>query len=206
MQWSHFAHDPQSMIFFSSESQIYFWLHKHMLWHSFFCYFLFFCIECFVKKKFIFVLGFQQFFLLVSLFACFKIARNLFTIFFTHSSSECVLCLLYDLSCDEPASFYNYFLLRFLFSELSVTSALFLSKVKPCCNLLKCCSHSAIAIFVFLCICVNWEINCVNRYHKLLFIGLSLCLIMSSNCSTFYIGNFCVVHNPFAIAFLYTNI
>ena len=143
---------------------------------------------------------------LLSIFRCLGIARNLSILFFTHSSSECVLCLLYDLSCDEPVSFCVNFLLQFSFSEVSDTSGLFSSKIRPCYNLSKYYSHSVIAVFVFLYICVNWEINCVNRYQKLLFIGLLLYLIMSSNCSTSCIGNFYVVRNPFAIAFLYTNI
>ena len=110
--------------------------------------------------------------------------------FLTHSSSECFLYLLYDLFCDEPISFCDNFLLQFSFSEISITSGLFLSKIKPYYNLLKCCSQFAIAIFVFLCICASWEINCMNKCQKLLFIGLSLYLIMSSNCSTFCISNF----------------
>ena len=129
-----------------------------------------------------------------------------FFFFFAHSSSECILCLLYNLSCDEPISFCINFLLQFSFSDVSDTSGLFSSKIKPCCNLSKCFSHSVIVVFVFLYIYANWEISCVNRCQKLLFIGLLLCLIMSSNCSTSCIGNFCVVRNPFAIAFLYTNI
>ena len=140
------------------------------------------------------------------IFRCLGIINNFSTIFSTHSSNECILCLSYDLSCDEPASFCINFLLQFSPSELSITSGLFSSKINPCYNLLKCCSHSDIAMSDFLYICANWEINYVNKYQKLLFIGLSLCLIMSSNCSTFYIGNFCIVRNPFAIAFLYTNI
>ena len=142
----------------------------------------------------------------LSIFKCFGTACNFSTMFKTHSSNECVLYLLYDLFCDEPVSFCVNFLLQFSFSKVSDTSGLFSSKIRPCCNLSKCYSHSVIAVFVFLCICVNWEINCVNRCQKLLFIGLLLCLIMSSNCSTFCIGNFYVVRNPFAIAFLYTNI
>ena len=140
------------------------------------------------------------------MFRCFKIARNSPTMFSAYSSNEGVLCLSYDLFCDGPASFCINFLLQFSFSEISVTSGLFSSKIKPCYNLSKCCSHSVIAIFVFLCIYANWEINCVNKCQKLLFIGLSLCLIMLSNCSTFCISNFCIVRNPFAIAFLYTSI
>ena len=112
----------------------------------------------------------------------------------------------YNIGTLQTSTVLYLFLLQFSFSKVSVTSGLFSSKIRPCCNLLKCCSHSAIAIFIFLCICACWEINCVNKYQKLLFIGLSLCLIMSSNCSTFCIGNFCVVRNPFAIAFLYTSI
>ena len=135
------------------------------------------------------------------MFGCFGIARNLFTMFSAH-----VLCLLCDLFCDEPASFCINFLLQFSFSEVSVTSGLFSSKIRPFCNLSKCYSHSVIAVFVSLCICVNWEIIYVNKCQKLLFIGLSLCLIMSSNYSTSCIGNSCVVRNPFAIAFLYINI
>ena len=134
------------------------------------------------------------------------IARNLPPMFSTHSSSECVLCLWCDLSCDGPASSCINFLLQLSSSEASVTSELFLSKVRPCYNLSKCFSHFVIAVFVFSCICANWEINCVNKCQKLLFIGLSLCLIISLNCSTFCIGNFYVIRNPFAIAFLYTSI
>ena len=142
----------------------------------------------------------------LSIFKCFGIARNFFTIFSVYSSNECILYLSYNLFCDGPASFCINFLLQFSFSEISITSGLFLSKVKPCYNLSKCCSHFVIAIFVFLCICANWEISCVNKCQKLLFIGLSLCLIMSSNCSTFCIGNFYIIRKPSAIAFLYTNI
>ena len=163
------------------------------------CFVLF--IECFVKKKIHSWVGRSTLFFHPSVLACFGIARNFFTMFLTHSSSECILCLLYDLFCDEPASVCDKFLLQFLFSELSITSGLFSSKIKPCYNLLKCCSHSAIAIFIFLCIYFNLEINWVNKCQKLLFIRLSWCLIMSSNCPKFCNGNFYVVRNPFAIAF-----
>ena len=146
------------------------------------------------------------FFSTVLLFACFGIARNIVTLFSAHSSSECVICLLYDLFCDEPVSFCNNCFLQFSFSEFSIKLGLFSSKIKPCYNLLKCFSHFTIAMFVSLCICDNWEINCVNKCQKLLFIGLSLCLIISSNCSKFCIGNFYIIRNPFAIAFLYTSI
>ena len=131
----------------------------------------------------------------LSIFKCFGTARNLFTIFSTHSSSEYFLYLSFDLSCDGPASSCIYFLLQFSSSEISITSGLFSSKLRPCCNLSKCFSHFVIAMSVFLCICANWEINRVNKCQKLLFIGLSLYLIISSNCSTFYISNFCVVRN-----------
>ena len=139
-------------------------------------------------------------------FRCFGITRNFSTIFSTRSFNECILYLSYDLFCDEPVSFCINFLMQFSFSEFSVTSGLFSSKINPCYNLLKCCYHFAIAMSDFLCICVNWEINCVYKCQKLLFIGLSLYLIMLLNCSTFCIGNFYIVRNPFAIAFLYTNI
>ena len=143
---------------------------------------------------------------LLSMFRCLGTARNSFTIFSAHSSSECILYLSCDLFCDGPVSFCINFLLQLSFPEVSITSGLFSSKIRPCYNLSKCCSHSVIAIFVFLYIRANWEISCVNKCQKLLFIGLLLCLIMSSNYSTFCIGNFCVVRNQFAIAFLYTSI
>ena len=188
---------------FSSESQIYFWLHRHIFWQ-----FILFCI--FVLNvswgNFSFLGWASSLFSPVSLIACLGIARNFFTMFLTHSSSECFLCLIYDLFCDELASFCDNFLLQFSFPEILVTSGLFSSKIKPCCNLLKYCSHFIIAMFVSLCIYINWEINCVNKCQKLLFIGLSLCLIISSNCLIFCIDNFCVVRNQFAIAFLYTSI
>ena len=120
-------------------------------------------------------------------------------------TNECILYLSCDLSCDEPASFCGNILLQFSFSEISITFGLFSSKIKPCYNLLKCCSHSVIAMFVFLYIYINWEINCVNKSQKLLFIRLSLCLIISSNCLTFRISNFCIIGNTFAIVFLYTS-
>ena len=189
---------------FFSESQMFFWLHKHRFWHSFFlCHFVF-CINYFVEKFLCIRLNVQPFFFF--LFRCFGITRNFSIMFLPFSSSECGLYLSYDLFCDEPASFYVSFLMQFSSSELSISSGLFLSKVNPCYNLLKCCSHSAIAISDSLCICANWEINCVNKYQKLSFIGLSLYLIISSNCSTFCIGNLYVVRNLFAIAFLYASI
>ena len=165
-----------------------------------------FCIWCFVNGIFIFRLNVQYF-----SFSCINICTfwdcpHFFAMFLAHSFNESILCLSCDLFCDEPASFCINFLLQFSFSELSVMFKLFSSKVKPCCNLLKCFSHSVIAISVFLCICVIWEINCVKKCQKLLFIGFSLCLIIWSNCLTFCIGNFCDIRNPFAIAFLYTNI
>ena len=208
MQWSHIFHEFMSMTFSFFESQMSFWLHKQKLWHSV-CgsvFFLFFCFfKCLVKWFLWIRLNIQRVFF-SSIFRCLGTARNIFAIFSAFSSNECVLYLSYDLFCDGPISFCINFLLQLSFSKVSITSGLFSSKIKPCYNLSKCCSHSAIAMFVFLCICASWEINCVNKCQKLLFIGLSLCLIMSSNCSTFCIGNFYVVRNPFAIAFLYINI
>ena len=144
------------MIFFSFESQIYFWLQKHRFWHS-----LFYCVLFFVL--YIWGFFFQRgvlaersmffFFLLLSLFMCPGIARNFFTIFLAHSSSEYILYLSYDLFCDRQVSFYINFLLQFSFSELSVTSGLFLLKVKPCCNLLKCYSYFLITVFFFMYLC-----------------------------------------------------
>ena len=169
-------------------------------------YILYFYIMCFVKKKIQYWVGRSTFFFLLSFFMRFGIVNNPMTMFLTHSSSEYVLYLLYDLFCDGPTSFCNNYLLQFSFSEFSVTSGLFLSKIKPCCNFWKCCSHFVIVVSVFLYIYTNWEISCVNKCQKLLFIGLSLCLIMPSNCSTFFKNSFYVVRNPFAIAFLYTSI
>ena len=151
-------------------------------------------------------LTFNVFFLLCYYLHVLGLPAIFFTMFLAHSSSEYILYLFYDLFCDEPTSFCNNFLLQFSFSELLITSGLFSSKIKPCYNLLKCYSHSVIAIFIFLYIYTNREIKCVNKCQKLLFIGLSLCSILSSNCSTFCIGNSCVIRNPFAIEFSYTNI
>ena len=168
-----------------------------------FCLWFCFACFCFINRfvgKFLWIrLNVQRFFL--SVFGCFGIARNPFTMFSAH-----VLYLLCDLFCDEPASSCINFLLQFSSSEVSITSGLSSSKIRPFCNLSKCCSYSVIAIFISLWICASWEISCVNKCQKLLFIGLLLCLIMSSNYSTSCIGNSCIVRNPFAIAFLYTSI
>ena len=183
---------------------MFFWVHKYKFWHSFPCAILFFVLN--VSWGNFYISGWTSSVFFLSIFRCLGTARNFSTIFSAHSSNECILYLSCDLFYDEPASFCINFLLQFSFSEVSITSGLFLSKIKSYYNLLKYCSHSAITILNFLCICANWEINCVNKYQKLLFIGLSLYLIISSNCSTFCIGNFCVIRNPFAIAFLYTSI
>ena len=72
--------------------------------------------------------GRSTFFSPVSLLAYVGIACNLFTMFFAHSFNECILYLLYDLCCDEPASSRDNFLLQFSFSELSITSGFFHQK------------------------------------------------------------------------------
>ena len=118
--------------------------------HVFLQFFLFYVSVLYISwKKNHSRVGRSGFFFSMLLIACFGIARNFFIMFLTHSSSECFLCLLYDLFCDEPVSFCDNFLLQFSFSELSITSGLFSSKIKPCYNLLKFCSHFTIAIFFF---------------------------------------------------------
>ena len=138
---------------YSQINDIFFWIpnvflvaQAQILALVFLCCFIF-CIKCFVGKFSYFKLNAQGFFL--SIFKCFGIARNFSTIFSTHSSNECVLCLSCDLFCDGPASFRVNYLLQLSSSEVSITSGLFSSKIKSCCNLLKCFFHSAIAIYFF---------------------------------------------------------
>ena len=181
-----FPHCQFNDIFFF-ESQTFSWLHKQKLWHSTCGIALTVFVSLIVSWGNFYESNWMSSIFFLSIFRCLGIARNFSTMFPACFFNECVFFF------DKPASSCVNFLLQFSFSKVSDTSGLFSSKVKPCYNLSKCHSHFAIVVFVFLCICANWEINCVNRCQKLLFIKLLLYLIMLSNCSTFCIGNFCVV-------------
>ena len=79
------------------------------------CFGNFFGFVClyYIFHEFFCVSGWTSGVFPLSLFKCFGIARNLFIIFSTYSSSECVLYLSCDLFCDEPASFCIKFLSQF---------------------------------------------------------------------------------------------
>ena len=108
---------------------------------------------------------------LLSVSECLGTARSHFNLLLIYSSSECVLCLLFDLFCDGPTSSCIIFLLQFSFSEISITSGLSSSKGKPYCNFWKWCSHVATAVFVFLWIYTNWEIDCLNKCQNCYSLG-----------------------------------
>ena len=106
-----------------------------------------------------------------SLFVCFGMIYIFSTMILVHLFNKYIFCLLYNLFCDKPISFYLIFLFQFSCSESFIIFRLFLSNDWPCCNFWKCNFYSLIIVFVFSCNFVNWEINCENKKQKLLFMG-----------------------------------
>ena len=110
-----------------------------------------------------------------------------------------------NLFYDEPVSFFFFFFCNFHFPSSFLYFGCFRPAIGHVPNL-----KMLFSVFYGRvrspCIFANLEIHGVNKNQRLLFKKLWFCLIILSNCSTFFNGNFYVIRNSFTIAFLYINI
>ena len=146
-----------------------------ILWYFWRCYYLnpIYIFGCTGKSLRIFI----HFSLLCFCIKCF--VKNIhfwndpyfFIDLFPSLSNKYILYLSFGLFCDESTSLFVNFLLQFSFSEFFVIFGLFSSSDWPYYNFWKYYSHSFMTVSVSPYVFVIWEINCLNKNQKLLFIN-----------------------------------